>query len=91
MADITSKNIRDLEQHKFIDKPDSEDPNGVAVRVKATDADVVIGVDYDQVDVTFPNSTTEIYTYTLSAATVLTVQIIYVTSVKEVILQIKQL
>ena len=41
------------------------------------------GVDYDLITAAYPNSTTEVYTYTLSAVTVLTTTVVYVTSSKK--------
>lgn len=48
--------------------------------------ELVQGVDYDLITATYPNLTTEIYTYTLSTVTVLTVTVIYMTTNKKDIL-----
>lgn len=48
--------------------------------------ELIQGVDYDLITATYPNLTTEIYTYTLSTVTVLTVTVIYMTTNKKDIL-----
>ena len=68
------------------------DSNGnTVVRVVNSDSDLVIGVDYDTIDTTFPNSVTEVYTYTLSAVVVLQVQVTYTSSAKKTLLQVAKL
>lgn len=46
------------------------------------------GVDYDEIDVTYPTTTQEIFTYTLSAVSVRTVTIDYTDACKEDILKV---
>ena len=53
--------------------------------------DLVMGTDFDTIDVTYPTSTTELYTYKLAAATVRTVTVTYTTSAKEILLQVTTL
>jgi len=68
------------------------DSNGnTVVRVVNSDSDLVIGVDYDTIDTTFPNSVTEVYTYTLSAVVVLQVQVTYTSAAKKTLLQVAKL
>ena len=68
------------------------DSNGnTVVRVVNSDSDLVIGVDYDTIDTTFPDSVTEVYTYTLSAVVVLQVQVTYTSSAKKTLLQVAKL
>ena len=73
MADPQSSNLKDLEGYKF--GRDSED--NVAVKVIALDGDLVLGVHYDDIIVTFPNATTERVTYNLSAVAVRIVDVFY--------------
>ena len=68
------------------------DSNGnTVVRVVNSDSDLVIGVDYDTIDTTFPDSVTEVYTYTLSAVVVLQVQVTYTSAAKKTLLQVAKL
>lgn len=52
-------------------------------RLRVTTKDLVLGVDYDRIDVTYPSSSQEVYTYKLSASTVRTVEVNYLTAAKK--------
>jgi len=49
---------------------------------------LVAGTDYDTIDITYPTSTQELYTYKLSAASVRTVTVDYTSSSKKDILKV---
>lgn len=57
------------------------DEDAKALRITPTE--LVRGVDYDLITATYPNALTEIFTYTLSAVTVLTVTVVYIASDKK--------
>jgi hypothetical protein len=46
------------------------------------------GTEYDTIDITYPTTTKEVYTYTLSAASVRVVTVDYVDSTKDNILKV---
>lgn len=76
-----SQNTRDNEQNKFCENDQGE----VAVRVCGDvniAGDLIFGIDYNKIDVTYPNDTTEIITYTLNTATIRTLEVIYTDSTK---------
>lgn len=75
-SDISRSTI-DLEQNKFLG--DANDR--VAVRVIDA-ANFQAGVDYDTITATYPDTVTEVFTYSLAAATVRTVTVTYVSSDK---------
>lgn len=51
--------------------------------------DLVLGRDYDTIDVTYPSTSVEVYTYTLSASPVQVIQVTYTNSTKENILKVE--
>jgi len=52
-------------------------------RLRVATKDLVLGVDYDRIDVTYPISTQEIYDYKLSTSTVRVVEVNYLTAAKK--------
>lgn len=48
--------------------------------------ELVQGIDYDLITATYPDTITEIYTYTLSAVTILVVTVVYASASKKDIL-----
>lgn len=53
--------------------------------------DMKLGVNYDTLDVTYPTSTTEVYTFTLAAVNILIVRITYVTAAKKDLLKVEDI
>jgi hypothetical protein len=53
--------------------------------------ELVIGVDYDTLDVTYPTTTTEQYSYKLNAVEVFLIEVTYVASDKEQLLKVEVL
>lgn len=53
--------------------------------------ELVLGQDYDKIDVTYPTATTEVYTYSLSAVTIFTIRVTYSTSAKEILTTVEQI
>lgn len=68
--------IKDLEYKKFVN-PETQEP---ATRVSFADG-FNLG-EYDEVQVTYPTSTTEVFTYKLSTSTIATVTLTYTNSSK---------
>ena len=68
--------IKDLEYKKFI-KPESQEP---IVRTSAVDGFNLS--EYDEVQVTYPTSTTEVFTFKLSASTIAIITLTYTNSSK---------
>lgn len=71
--------LQDREQQKFIDAG----TNQTAVRVSL--ASGMAPERYDEVVVTYPTTTTEVYTFKLATVTVGTITITYTTTAKEFI------
>ena len=72
----------------LIDEPKAWENKKSGQYLKSTSGALVIGVDYDTITATYPTGTTEVYTYTLSAATVQTITVTYTTSSKDDILSV---
>lgn len=80
--------INDLEKQKF-----RESSSGVVVAV-VTDGDVsglLSGIQYDDIQASFPNSTTEIYTYLKDSVIVAQIQITYSNASKATFLRAQRL
>lgn len=60
-------------------------------RLRVTEKALVFGKDYDRLDVTYPTTTQEIYTYTLSAVNVLVIEVNYTNASKEDLTSVVQL
>ena len=59
-------------------------------RLRVSGKEFVIGTDYDRIDVTYPSPTQELYTYSLSASTILTIEVNYTSSSKKDILNLRK-
>ena len=60
------------------------DKSDYYIKTKGVGA-LVDGVDYDTVTATYPTTSSEVYTYTLSAATIRVVTVTYTDTTKEVL------
>ncbi len=60
-------------------------------RLRVSGKDLIIGVDYDKIDATYPSNTEELFTYSLSAATVLTIKVTYTNSSKTDLLTVESI
>jgi hypothetical protein len=78
-------NTPDNENRKFVDSPTRPDQSAV---------EVVNGGDYtpfgkfDEIKVTYPNNTTEVYTYSLSSTNIGTITVTYTNSSKNNLLSV---
>lgn len=52
-------------------------PNKTAVEVSLANSELVSGIDYDEIAVTYPTTVSEVFTYKLAAATIKTITITY--------------
>jgi hypothetical protein len=84
MALNTGLTIKDLEKSKFIESPTR--PGFPAIEVVSTG--FTAGTDYDTIDVTYPTSTQEVYTFNLLASVVRVITVDYTTSSKKVLLKV---
>lgn len=75
---MLDKNINTLEKDKFVDTED-----GTAVRVSI--AGGLAPATYDEVQVTYPSSEVEVYTFKLASSTVSVVTVTYTDSTKEIL------
>ena len=64
---------------QILDRVFDKDEN----RLRVIGADLVPGVDYDEVDVTYPSATSEVYTFKLSTSTVRVVTLTFSDATKE--------
>lgn len=82
----------DLEQAKFLKTVEEKiavrvgNETGSPLHVKTKE--LVQGVDYDLITATYPSSVSEKYTYTLSAAVILVVDVVYTNVTKRDILTV---
>lgn len=75
-------NTKDLENLKFIEKPNGQ----VAVRVYSVGGDLLTGVEWDAISVAYPNTVTEVFSYYsggLAGTLVATVTVVYTNSSKD--------
>ena len=68
-----------------------QDIGGNKRAIHVAGKELVLGQDYDKIDVTYPTATTEVYTYSLSAATILTIRVTYSTSAKEILTTVEEI
>jgi len=76
-------NTKDLENQKFVEKPDGS--GQVAVRVTEAGGSFLAGVEFDAIEGSYPNVTTEVYEYYtggLAGTLVATITVIYTDSTK---------
>ena len=77
-----STSVKDNEQSKF------RDAGALGTKVAVTtEGDVnglLAGIQYDDIQATYPTATTELYTYYLGAVSVAAIQITYTNSSKQV-------
>ena len=66
------KNVYDNEKNKFFDTAE-----GPAVRVSEFGGSFLSGVDFDEIAIAYPTSTTETYTYKLATVTQITLTVTY--------------
>lgn len=52
-------------------------------RIRVSGKAFALGVDYDVIDITYPTTTTEVFTYTLNTVTVRTIRLTYATAAKK--------
>ena len=57
-------------------------------RIDSSTSSVAVKVDYDTIDITYPTTTKEVYTFTLAAASVRTITVDYTDATKESILKV---
>lgn len=79
------KSAEDREYNKF------RDGQGGEVVAVTIDQGVLSGVSYDDIQVTYPNSTTENYLYYLSASLQATVQVTYTSASKSDLLRVRRI
>lgn len=75
-------NTKDLENLKFIEKPNGQ----VSVRVYSVGGDLLTGVEWDAISVAYPNTVTEVFSYYsggLAGTLVATVTVVYTNSSKD--------
>ena len=53
--------------------------------------ELVLGQDYDDLVVTYPTTTTELYTYLLEAAQVFEIEVTYSTAAKEILTRVREI
>jgi len=58
-------------------------PEEVRERLRVITKQLIAGEDYDKIKATYPNSTTEVYTYTLATDTILVITVTYLTAAKK--------
>ena len=81
--------VRDNEASKFRDAG-----NGKSKVAVVTEGDVnglLSGASYDEIQATYPTTTTELYTYYLDSSSVAVVEITYTDSTKKVFLRARRL
>lgn len=79
------KSVEDREFNKF------RDGQGGEVVAVTIDQGVLSGVSYDDIQVTYPNSTTENYLYYLSASLQATIQVTYTNASKSDLLRVRRI
>ena len=84
MALNTGLTIKDLEKSKFVE---SQTRPGFSA-IEVVSAEFIAGTDYDTIDVTYPTSTQEVYTFKLLASVVRVITVDYTTSTKDVLLKV---
>lgn len=57
-------------------------PENERDRLRVAGKELVIGKDYDRIDVTYPSSTVEEYAYSLSSSPVVSIRVTYLTASK---------
>lgn len=82
-----SNDIRDREHDKF--RGDSTSETRVAVTMEG-DTGLLEGVQYDDVQVTYPDSVTENYLYYQSAILQTTIEVTYTSSSKDLLLRARR-
>jgi len=75
----------------LIDEPRAWNNKEDGQYLKVFSGDLVLGVDYDTIDVTYPTATTEVFTYTLSGNTILALRITYTNSSKKDLLKVEKI
>lgn len=83
-----STDVRDNEAKKFRDTVDGP---AVAVTSEGDLSGLLSGVSYDDIQATFPTSTTELYTYLKASVTVAQIEITYSNSSKQTLLRARRL
>ena len=90
-----SHSTTDTHDHSELTATDVEQSAGVKKRgldvsilTSTLSQALVAGTDYDTIDITYPTTTKEVYTYTLSTASIRVVTVDYVDSTKDNILKV---
>ena len=75
-----SDNRGDREYQKFVETNSGD----AAVRVSSI-GEMLSGISYDSITASYPTTSSEVYTYTLSSVTVATITVVYTTATKDVL------
>lgn len=78
-----NENSKDNEKYKFYDNGLNE----ATVRVGGTGS-IISGLQFDEIQATYPNNTTEIYQYILDSELIATVTITYTNSSKDEVVSV---
>lgn len=70
--------INQPELYESTQKPESEKD-----RLRVAGKELAINVDYDRIEVTYPSTTQELYTYKLNGNTILNIEVNYATAAKK--------
>lgn len=81
MQNSATGTLQDNQKKSYVDSPTRNFPN-TAQEVVIGERPLIIGIDYDRIDVTYPSNTTELYTYSLAAVTIREILITYLAAVK---------
>jgi len=80
-----SPSVQDRELNKFRDA--GEKYSKVAVTMEG-DTGLLEGISYDEIQATYPSSSTELYTYKLSSTTVASILVTYSNSSKKTLVSV---
>ena len=76
----------DREKQSFVECPDGSGNPVRATKVCNTDelssGNILYGIEFDSISATYPTTTSEVYTYTLSASIVATITVTYTDTTK---------
>ena len=84
MIESATGTIQDVTKKSFV-KSLSRLPTDTAQEVLIGNGELVSGIDYDEIAVTYPTTTTEVFTYKLSAVTIKTITVTYTDDIKNVL------
>jgi hypothetical protein len=75
----------------LIDEPKAWDSKASGQYLKTTSDALVLGVDYDVIDITYPSTTTEVFTYTLATVEVQVIRLTYSSASKNILIKVEVL